>query len=186
MLKNTSTTFGSIAKFFHWVMAILIISMLILGFCMTTIIPSSEKMFFYGLHKSTGILILGLGILRLSWRFLNPSPELSSTLKPAHRFLAKLSPIILYSLLFLMPLSGLILSQSAGHPIIVYNTFTFPMIITKDSSLAYMARLVHQYGALIFSGILILHISAALYHHIILKTNILTRMLPFWQSPSKH
>lgn len=182
MLKNTPNSFGSITKTFHWIIALLIIGMLAMGFIMADMEPSPTKMMLYGLHKSTGVLILLLVILRFTWRTWNPTPQMPGSLAPWHHRLAKLSPIALYSLMFLMPLSGIALSQAAGYPINVYNIFTFPTLLFKNPDLSKTAALIHKYGAFAFIGILILHISAAFYHHFILKTNVLKRMLPSWFS----
>lgn len=182
MLKNTQNSFGSVAKMFHWIIALLIIGMLAMGFIMADMEPSPTKMTIYGLHKSTGALILLLVILRFTWRLWNPAPQMPGSLAPWHHRLAKLSPIALYSFMFLMPLSGIALSQAAGYPINVYNIFTLPTLLLKNPDLSKTAALIHKYGAFAFIGILILHISAAFYHHFILKTNVLKRMLPKWFS----
>lgn len=180
MLKNTTDSFGSIAKMFHWVIALSIVGMLSVGFIMVNMEPSSTKMMIYGLHKSTGVLVLLLVILRFTWRIWNPVPRLPSSLSPWHHHLAKLSPLALYALLFMMPISGFTLSEAAGYPINVYDMFTLPMLLPKNLELSKTAAAVHKYGAFAFIGILTLHVSAAFYHHFILKTNVLKRMLPHW------
>lgn len=180
MLGNTPDSFGSVAKTLHWIMALCIAGMLAAGWMMVDREPSPAKMTLYGLHKSTGVIILFLVILRLTWRLLNPVPPLPDSLQPWHHRLAKLSPLTLYILLFLMPLSGLTLSQAAGYPVTVYHLFTLPNILPANPDLSKIADMVHKYGALTLTGVLILHISAALYHHFILKTNVFQRMLPSW------
>lgn len=180
MLRNTINAFGVIAKGFHWIIALCIIGMLTVGLIMVDMPPSPTKMTLYALHKSTGVVILLLVILRLTWRLLNPVPELPSSLHPWHHKLAKLSPLSLYTLMFLMPLSGFTLSETAGYPITVYNMFTLPMFLPKNPEVSKTAVMIHQYGGFAFIGVLVLHVSAALYHHFILKTNVLKRMLPNW------
>jgi len=178
MLKNTTDSYGTVAKTFHWLIALCIVGMLAVGFIMVDMEPSPTKMTLFSLHKSTGALILFLVFIRLTWRLLNPVPQLPKTLTPWHRRMAKLSPLALYTLLFLMPLSGYTLSVTAGYPINVYGLFTLPSLFPKNLEISKIAVEVHQYGTLAFIGILVLHISAALYHHFILKTNVLQRMLP--------
>ncbi|MBX9805193.1 MAG: cytochrome b [Alphaproteobacteria bacterium] len=180
MLKNTLNSFGTVAKAFHWIMAIAIIGMLTVGFIMADMDPSPSKWTLYTLHKSTGVVILTLVILRLTWRLRGPVPQLPSTLRPIHHHFAKLSPIALYSLMFLMPLSGFILSQTGGHPISFYGLFTLPTILPKNLDLSMFAGTIHTYGGYAFVGVLGLHLSAGLFHHFILKNNVLTRMLPNW------
>jgi len=180
MLKNTPNSFGTIAKTFHWIIALGILGMLIVGFIMVDREASPAKMMMYGLHKSTGAVILLLVTLRLGWRLLNPIPQLPSTLKPWHHWIARLSPVALYILMVTMPLSGFVMSDAAGHPVTLYNIYTLPSIFSQDLELSKAARSVHVYTAYMFVAILVLHVSAALYHHYILKTNILRRMLPSW------
>lgn len=180
MFRNTSDSFGTAAKTFHWLIALSIVGMLTVGLIMVDMEPSPTKMMLYGLHKSTGVVILLLVIMRLTWRLVNPVPQLPSSLHPLHHRVAKLSPLALYTLLFLMPLSGITLSQAAGYPINVYGLFTMPMALPKNPEVSKTAVMIHKYGAFTFIGILVLHISAAFYHHFILKTNVLRRMLPSW------
>jgi len=180
MLKNTLGSFCTLAKTFHWVVALCIIGMLTVGFIMVDMAPSATKKVLFGLHKSTGVLVLFLVTLRFTWRVWNPAPHLPGSLNPWHHRLARLSPFALYSLMFLMPLSGIALSQAAGYPINVYEMFTLPMALSKNPDLSKTAAMIHKYGAFAFIGVLTLHVSAALYHHFILKTNILKRMLPNW------
>jgi cytochrome b561 len=180
MIRNTKDSFGSVAKTFHWVIAIGIVCMLGVGLLMVSMEPSPSKMALYGLHKATGAVLLILIILRFTWRLLNPVPQLPKTLHPWHHYMAKLSPIALYTLLFLIPISGFTLSDTAGYPIDVYGLFTLPMILPKNMEVSKIAAMVHNYAAFTLIGVLGLHISAAFYHHFILKTNVLKRMLPSW------
>lgn len=180
MLKNTRNSFGTITKTVHWFMALCIVGMLAVGLTMTDMASSPTKMMLYSLHKSTGSLVLLLVILALVWRLLNPIPQLPGSLHPWHHRIAKLSPIVLYGLLFLMPLSGIALSQAAGYPVTVYNLFTLPNIFPKDPNFSKVALMIHEYGSFTLTGILTLHIGAALHHHFILKTNVLQRMFPSW------
>jgi cytochrome b561 len=180
MLKNTQNSFGTIGKAFHWLIAVCIVGMVRVGVTMTDMDSSPRKMVLYSLHKSTGTLFLLFVILAFVWRLLSPIPRLPGSLHPWHRRLAKLSPVVLYGLLFLIPLSGIALSQAAGYPITVYSLFTLPNIFPKDPELSKIALMVHQYGAFTLIGVVSLHTGAALYHHFILKTNVLQRMLPSW------
>jgi cytochrome b561 len=180
MLKNTGNSFGMLSKAFHWLIALCIVGMITVGLTMTDMEPSPTKMALYSLHESTGAVILLLVILAFVWRLFSPIPQLPGSLHLWHRRLAKLSPVVLYGLLFLIPLSGIILSQAAGYPITVYSLFTLPNIFPKDPALSKIALMIHQYGAFTLIGVVTLHIGAALYHHFILKTNVLQRMLPSW------
>ena len=76
MLKNTSTTYGSLTRYLHWTMGVVILGIIIAGFVMTSMENSDQKWFVYGTHKAFGVIILALIPLRLIWRLVNPQPAL--------------------------------------------------------------------------------------------------------------
>jgi len=82
-------------------------------------------------HKSVGITILALAILRLTWRWLNPTPALPETLKPYQRVLAHSTHALMYLLLFAMPLSGWIMSSARGFPVSWFGFFQLPDLVPK-------------------------------------------------------
>lgn len=179
-MRNTTETFGTVAKAFHWVMALAITGLLAVGLIMVDMAPSPDKFKLYALHKSTGLVMLCLVILRLTWRLSHVVPGAPDSLPPLHRHLMKLSPVALYFLMILMPISGFIMSDAGGHPITFYDLYTLPTFFSKNPDLSQAAQLVHKYTGFTFIGVLIAHTSAALYHHFILKNTILQRMLPNW------
>ena len=178
MLRNTLESYGSVSKIFHWVIGLSIISLLCVGLIMTTIAPSSLKNTLYGLHKSTGVIIFFLALARLLWRLSMAVPALPLTLGTAHHFFARVSTYSLYMLMFVMPLSGFIMSQAANKPVTLYNLYTLPALLPLNPDISHTARLTHHYAGYILMGILTVHIGAAFYHHAILRNNILKRMLP--------
>jgi cytochrome b561 len=180
MLKNTLNSYGTVTQTFHWAIAVAIVGMLTVGFIMAALEPSPTKWMLFDFHKATGFCILILVLSRLTWRWVNPVPLLPSTLTPWHRRIAQLSPFALYSILILMPLSGYVLSNTSGHPINVYDLFTVPNLLANRPEVSKMALMIHQYVAFVFIGILTLHVGAAFYHHFVLKSNVLRRMLPSW------
>jgi cytochrome b561 len=76
MLFNTSTHYGSIAKFLHWLMAVLFIALFTVAYQMMDMQPGEQKWSLYGLHKATGVVMFALAILRLTWRITQPQPSL--------------------------------------------------------------------------------------------------------------
>src|SRR5437868_2685070 len=105
-LRNTDLAYGSIAKTFHWAIAIIIIGLLTVGLIMADMPVSPDKFKLYGLHKSFGITVLLLALFRLGWKAANHSPLLPDTLNRLEKFLAHAGHGILYVLMFAMPLSG--------------------------------------------------------------------------------
>ena len=175
-LKNTLKEFGSIAKFLHWFMACAIIGMLIVGFIMTGMQPSSLKWTAYTAHKSTGVLLMALVAIRLIWKFLNLTPQL--TVSGIKGFFARLSVYVLYLAMITMVVSGFIMSDAGGYAIKFFDMFTLPFLFEKNPELSSLASQIHNKAAFTMIGILCLHILAAFYHHIFLKDTVLVRMLP--------
>lgn len=179
MLKNTPEKYGAIAKFFHWVMALAIIFMLVLGFYMQDLPVSPDKFQYYGLHKSIGALILIAVTLRLAWRQINVIPKLPSDMNFPERLGAHLSHYALYTMMFAMPLVGWAMSSAAGFPVTVFDMFTLPNIVAPDKARFELLRELHWLGGYMLAGLIILHAAAALFHHFWRKDNVLKRMLPW-------
>src|SRR5687767_5227117 len=109
-LKNTANRYGSLARFFHWTIVLLIILQYILITYAKDLPQGAEKMQFYTWHKSVGVTVLVLAIFRLLWRFMNKVPELPRHMNLAEVMAARLSHYALYFLIFAMPLSGYLMS----------------------------------------------------------------------------
>jgi cytochrome b561 len=176
-MKNTATSYGWPAKAFHWLIGLTIIGLLGVGLWMEDLEPPF-KYEIYGLHKATGIVVLALAALRLAWKGINPSVLLPEGLSRAKQLLAKVTHILLYVGMFAMPISGWAMSNAAGHSVSIYGLFTIPALVEKNKMIAGIAHEAHEligYGLMALIG---LHVLAAIYHHVILKDNVLKRMLP--------
>lgn len=172
MLKNDHNHWGIVSRLFHWVVALVIIGMLYVGLQMVDMPDSPDKFALYGLHKSFGIIALSLITLRLIWRLATLTPDL-----PDRMFVSRLSAPVLYLAMITMPLSGIVMSQAGGHPISVFGWFTVPTFIEKNEALGKLAWQLHGLAGKIFIGLICLHILAALYHQLVLKNNLLGRMI---------
>lgn len=178
MLKNTHQSYGSMAKFFHWTSSILIICLLIVGAIMGDL-SKTLKPTVYNVHKLIGLAVLVLVLLRLLWRFSNTSPTLSDEFPRWMRLAAYVSHRLLYLLIVIMPVSGWVMSSAAGpqyHPHLFGVSFGLPIATSK--AIASAAKEVHEIAAWCLFGLLLVHISAALYHHFVRQDGILQRMLP--------
>lgn len=182
MLKNNTKAYGSIAKAFHWIMFLLVVAMLCVGFYMVGLEATPDKFKIYGWHKSFGATLLFLALLRVLWRFTNPVPLLPKHLNSAQRFAAKATHILLYTLLIVMPLSGWLMSSAAGFSVSFFGLFTLPNLIAADKEVLAFLKEAHEILALLLIGLAMLHIAAALLHHFYYKDNVLRRMLPFVKS----
>jgi cytochrome b561 len=110
MIQNTRNSYGSIAKIFHWTMAVLIIGMFIIANIMMSLSPTEQKWQLYDLHKSPGLLIFSLVLLRLIWRWINPGPILPLSVPGWQKIASRINVSLLYGLMIVFPLSGYIMS----------------------------------------------------------------------------
>ena len=177
-IRNTITTWGSGTKFFHWVIALLIIVNVILGWTVEfmDVTPLTLNLFVY--HKSIGLTVLSLAIFRLCWKLSNPVPAPASGISQLNARLATLGHWGLYALIFAIPISGWILNSAANFPFKWFGFFTVPFITEPDKQVENFASLMHLSLFWILAVTLIGHIGMALFHHIKHKNNVLTRMLP--------
>lgn len=178
-LRNTKNTFGSIAKGFHWIMVLGFIALYVIGFYMTGLPLGPEMFEKIALHKSIGILVLGLALFRLVWRFTNQNPELPIDMPAHERIGAHLSHIALYGVMIVMPLSGWAMSSAANYPVSVFGWFTLPNIMDPSKDAVEFLKSFHGIMAWAILALIALHVLAALKHHFINKDNVLTRMIPF-------
>lgn len=180
--KNSDTAYGPVTKWFHWVIGLSILGLLGLGLCMTRLEPSPGMFKLYALHKSIGITVLFLAFLRLSWRLMGSHVFPLPNHQKWEKFLAKLIHGLLYGAMFIMPLSGWIMSSGKGFSVSVFNLFTLPNLVKPNDDVAHLANEIHQYAAYILIAMIGLHVAGALKHHLIDKDITLLRMLPSFRS----
>jgi cytochrome b561 len=181
-LRNTTAQWGSVAQFLHWLIVVLIVIQVALALAAEEM-HGVAKLATLARHKSVGITILMLAVIRVLWRLSGPTPPLPSTLKPYERFLAHFTHIALYVLIFAMPLSGWIMTSARGFPASWFSLFQLPDLVAKNRPLYEAMQETHEALAWTLGAVATLHALAALKHHFVLKDNILRRMLPFTKVP---
>src|SRR3954469_726716 len=105
-IRNTKSSWGSVSKTLHWAIVLLIINQWLIAERAASLPKGPALISALAWHKSFGITILLLAVVRLLWRWLNPVPDLSAETRSWERRLAKISHVALYLLIFAMPLSG--------------------------------------------------------------------------------
>lgn len=177
-LLNRSDHYGWIAIILHWMMAILIIGLLILGLYMTRLPISLEKLRLYGWHKEWGILVLGLVALRLLWRMTNVLPPFPTNLPYSQKLAARAMHLAFYGFMFILPITGWMMSAAAGLQVSFFGLFLLPNLVTANPALEKLLSLSHEYLAYALIAAIAAHSAAALWHHFFHKDDILRRMLP--------
>ncbi|MCE9648661.1 MAG: cytochrome b [Parvibaculum sp.] len=185
-LRNTALRFGLVAVTLHWLIAALFLAMIAIGLTMTNLALADPRTFpLYQLHKSLGVTIFVLILIRLAWRMTGQVPPLPATLKPWERLAAHATHYGLYAALLAMPLTGWITVSASpyGIPTVLYNTVRLPhlgFVVASPHKAAIEAAASWTHWGLAWTAtaLVALHIAAALKHRFILKDDVLARMLP--------
>jgi len=182
-LRNDRKHYGTVSCLLHWLMAVLIIIMLGLGWSMD-IIPKEWKPVWLGTHKSLGIIILALAIARLAWRFYNAPPPLPEFMPRWEKIAAVTVHYLLYGFLLAMPLTGWATTSALGRPVVFLGIMQLPDWVDKDRAFGKLLEEAHGYLGYMLAAVIIPHAMAALYHHFIRKDSVLMRMWPVSQKIS--
>jgi len=174
-IMNTENRYGVMAIFLHWLLAVIIIGLIALGLYMTNLPISFEKLKLYGWHKEYGLIALVLVIIRLIWRLINITPQLSLPL--LEKLAARTVHWAFYVFLFAMPITGWLITSAAGLPASFFGLFVLPNLITPNKDLLVLFQELHKWLGYGLIATIVLHASAALKHHFINKDDILRRML---------
>jgi cytochrome b561 len=181
-IRNTTHRWGAVTQSLHWLIVALIIMQVTLA-TLADEAPPAKKLGLLAYHKSVGITILTLAVLRLVWRWLNPTPLLPTTLKPYERALARFTHVMLYVLLFAMPLSGWMMSSARGFPVSWFGFLQLPDLVPKSKPLFEALVVTHGTLAVVLGVVVALHVAGAMKHHFVLRDDVLRRMLPFSAPP---
>lgn len=156
--------YDNVAKAFHWLMALMIISLLAVGIYMHDL-PKEDEMrsTLYMAHKASGMIILFLFAARILWRLTHKPPSLDRYSEKVRK-VANAVHISLYLFMFSIPLSGYLMSTFHGYPVNFFGLFKFPLIVGKNESMAEFFAEAHEYMAFALIAILVLHIAGAVKH----------------------
>ncbi len=178
-IGNSRSQWGVVSKTLHWIIVVLIIVQYTLAQVAEDLPLGLQKLQVLARHKSVGLTILGMAILRLLWRWANPTPELPGTLKPWEKKVATLTHFALYLLLFAMPVTGWLMSSAANFPVSWFGVLTLPDLVEPSRDLQRTLHEVHETLFKFLVALAVLHVAAALKHHFVLKDDVLRRMVPF-------
>jgi len=181
-LANSHTHYGAVAMVFHWTMAALIIGLIIVGLYMVSLPDagfSTEKIVLIFYHKEYGVIAFLLGLLRLAWRVGNALPKLVENIPNWQKVAARFVHLLFYGLIFALPMSGWLMSSAAGIPVYLFSAnYTLPDLIPANDHIFHLYIEIHKWLSYTLIATIILHASAALHHHFLLKDETLKNMLP--------
>lgn len=179
-ILNTRNRWGAVQQLFHWTIVVLVITQFVLANRADALPDGMQKLAVLANHKSFGVTILVLAILRIIWRHTaGPRPQLPDTMRPWERALARFSHVALYALLFAVPLAGWTMSSAKNYPVSWFGQFQLPDLVGPSERVFEIAHGAHGTLALSLALVALLHLAGALKHHFIRRDNVLKRMLPF-------
>ncbi len=171
------TRFTPLQRLLHWLLAICILAMLFIGVGMlSTVAPKFLSL--VAIHKSLGIAILALALIRLVVRLRYGAPALPADLPEPMKLAAYLSHYALYALMIGMPLLGWGMLSAASYPVVVFGSLRLPAILPQSASLHTLLWNAHFYLAFAFFGLILLHVAAALFHALVRRDGVFKSMSP--------
>ncbi len=180
-MSGSRTEFTALQRSLHWLMAICILAMLFVGVGMVSTV-GRQYIPLLATHKTLGIAILALAVIRLAVRFVYGAPALPGDLPEPMKLAAHLSHLALYALMIGMPLIGWAMMSAGGYPITLYGQIRLPPILPQSDSLHTLLWNAHFYLAFAFFALVLLHIAAALFHTLVRRDGVLQTMLPVGNS----
>lgn len=184
-MADQAGRYDRIAIALHWLIALGILAQIALGAWMIGIPkdPPGFRADSFNLHKSMGITLGLLVLLRLAWRVAHPPPALPAKLPTWQRQIARANHLLLYSCLVVMPFSGLLGSIFSGYPIRFFG-FRLPVLVAKNEPLKELLSALHWGTAVVFVTLIAIHVLAAVKHRLIDRDGVFERMWPWTAAAS--
>ncbi|KGM57444.1 cytochrome B561 [Lysobacter arseniciresistens ZS79] len=177
--KNTPERWGPVSQLLHWLIVVLLVVLSVVGLSLDSL-PKTPKYFWvYDLHKSTGLTLLALVVLRIGWRLVAGAPRPLPGTAVWQARLASATHGLLYLLILAMPLSGWLYDSASGlRPLRWYGLAEVPKLSAPNEQLADFGHEAHEWLFWLLLLVVIGHVAAAFYHHIFQRDDTLRRMLP--------
>jgi cytochrome b561 len=162
----------------HWLTVVLVLGLAVVGLGMDELPTGRLKIQVYALHKSFGLTVLAITVLRLSWRLFERRPTMLQAPAWQHA-IARLTHFAMYVLLLLVPLSGWWYNSTAGFPLKWFGLFKLPPLGEFDRALKAQANDAHEFAFWTLATLVAVHAAAALWHHYRVGDRTLARMWPW-------
>ncbi|WP_033292429.1 cytochrome b [Amycolatopsis jejuensis] len=169
---STPERFPLVSRILHWVMAVLVLGMLAIGFAMVTSLGGYQ--FLQAVHRPLGALVLALAVVRIAYRLRRRPPP--APLGRLERLAATGSELLLYALLVAQPLVGWAMLSAAGTPVVLFGSLRLPAITPADADLYAVLRTTHTVLAYALFLTFTAHLLAVLFHALVLRDGLLSRM----------
>jgi cytochrome b561 len=174
--------FTAFTRLLHWTMAAMVLTMLCVGVAMVASLADYHVL--VSIHRPLGIAILALVVVRFVNRQLSPLPPFPDTMSPGERRIARASELLMYGLMFVLPLVGWGMLSAARYPIVIYGPLHLPPILPHNVMLHAVLRKAHTVLAYLFFFAFLAHFGAILFHTLVVRDGIIKRMVPWNVRPS--
>ncbi len=175
---SAATTFSRVERINHWIVAVAILLILMAGWILFfEVLSEPDERSLRDLHKAFGVLVLAFGIWRVGYRLVRGFPQPVPGMQNWQLLLSKLVHYLLLAGIIIMPASGFFKSWYAGRPINMFGLFSMGSPGNKDAALAELASTAHYLAGLTITALIVLHIVAAVKHHLVDRDATLTRMI---------
>ncbi len=179
MPVQETTAYAPLLRRIHWATAVLfIIAMLIGLYCGLQPPGTSPRRELLEVHKSLGMTLLFLSVLRLMVRAATKVPPEPSSLSVLVQLAARLNHAALYVILFAMPLTGYAFSSAGGYSLKYFWTFNWPRLMADSPMIAHAGEVTHDALAWVVYAAVALHIAATAWHAVVMRDGTLARMWP--------
>ena len=163
-----------LTRVLHWVTAGLVFAALFIGFVMVNSVSEYARLVV--IHKTLGVTILVVVLVRVINRLTHRAPALPTTVGAIERKLVVLSEVSLYALLMIQPLVGWAMVSASGRPVVVFGSVWLPRIAPPGTDMFWVLRQTHSIVAFTLMAVIAAHISAVLLHTLTLRDRMLSRM----------
>ncbi len=180
-MNMTMTTgrqqFTGSMRFLHWLTAAMVLTMLGIGVAMVASLGDYHSL--VSIHRPLGIMILIMVVIRFVNRLFSTLPPFPATMSPQERFVASASEMLMYTLLFVQPLVGWGMLSAARYPIVMFGSLHLFPILPHSVMLYAMLRRTHTFLAYLLFLTFIAHFGAVLFHTLIVRDRLFSRMAPW-------
>ena len=174
---SSTAQYNPTAKILHWLVAGMIVLQFVLA-KLADLAPSNlRELALLANHKSVGITILAVAVVRIIWRFRNKPPALPASMPKWQATASHVSHWSLYALLFAIPITGWLMSSASAYSVSWFNLFQLPDFVAPNPELKEIFEETHETLAKLLAVIASVHIIAAFKHAVVNKDDILSRMV---------
>jgi cytochrome b561 len=175
--------YGGGAILFHWITVTLVLLIIPIGLVMGNLDRGALQDTLFITHESLGLTIFALTVARLAWRWTHPTPEPSRDLSRIEVLASGVNHWLLYLVLLAMPVTGYLLVVLGGFPLTYFGLFAVPRLVAENKPLGEVADATHMALQYLVYVLVLMHVAAALHHHLMRRNDVLGRMLPAARRP---